>query len=88
MRILGFIIANEMDEFLAEFDDTPEYTSAVWSIVSNLAKVYSNPEKAGRVASKVKTPYKKWVCRLSENDFQFFVEVAGEDVPPWIEKHH
>lgn len=88
MKKLGFIIANENEEFLAEFEDTTEYTSVGWSIVLDLAKVYSNPEEAGCVARKVKTPYKKWVCLLSENKSQLIVTVAGDDVPPWIEKHH
>lgn len=88
MKELGFIVANEIEEFLSAFEDTPEYTRAAWSVLPDLAKVFSNPEEAGRVARKIQTPYKKWVCLLSENESQLIVTVAGEDVPPWIKKHH
>lgn len=88
MKKLGFIVANELEEFLTLFEDTPDYTRAVWSKELDLAKVYSNPREAGLVARKTKSPYKKWVCLLQESESQLIVTVAGDDVPPWMEKHH
>ena len=83
-KILGFIIANELEEFLVSYKDTEESTSVLWSRIPDLAKVFSDPEEAGRLSSTIYSPYKRWVCRLSDIGSQLIVEVSGDDVPPWI----
>lgn len=84
MKKLGFVIANEIEEFLSEFIDTEEYTGAVWSPFPILAKLYSNSEEAFRVSCMIHSPYKRWVCLLLETESQLIVTVAGDDVPSWI----
>lgn len=88
MKKLGFIIANEIEEFLHDYIDTDEYTRVAWTIDIHLAKVFKTSDEANRVARLVRTPFKKWVCQFSETKSQFVVTVKGDDVPPWIEKHH
>lgn len=84
MRKLGFIIANDREEFLADYQETEELSSRSWSRIPDFSKVFRKRENAISVVKNLPDTYKYWVLNLYETESQFSVAYEGNDPPPWI----
>lgn len=86
IKEVGFIIANEREEFLHSVNAKPGlYQALGWSPVSDFAKVYSTRALAVDEANKLDVSYPVWVLLLLESEGQFAVGSDDENRPPWLD---
>ena len=92
MKRLGFVIANELEEYLSSFYETSDSIHTCWLKIdhpnrlhSQLIKVFPTKKKALLSFKKIHTTHKLWVMSLYETANQFVVSTSGDDVPSWIE---
>jgi hypothetical protein len=91
VKRLGFVIANDLEEYLAVFQNMPGLSGNYWTRVQlsnilymDLLKIYPTKKKANIAIKQIKTSHKTWVLPLYSTGFQVFVSFIGEDGPPWI----
>lgn len=84
-KFLGYVIANEREEYLHFFKQTSSYTKRVWVPLPVFAKRYGDRTRALRDCKRLSTTRRTWVLELFETATQFFVSFDEEDdPPPWI----
>ena len=89
MKKLGFIIANEIEEFLANYSVNEGSIARSWAIVPDLAMVFSTRKNALKVVEKLDYSSKLYVLELHENNKQYAVLAhESEDPPKWIKQYH
>jgi hypothetical protein len=77
---LGFIVANDAEEFLAHYDEN----ALLWSATPELAKVYPSRKKAENVVLELEYKTRLWVLSLFEHKHQLIVGSDSDERPQWL----
>jgi len=85
MKRLGFVIVNDLEEYLAVFQNRSNFSKTCWAKIPDIALIYPTRQKAISAIRSISTSHKLWVLSLYETATQFAVSALGDDVPPWIE---
>lgn len=81
---VGFVIANDLEQYLEASSDQGSGLSRVWTCTPEFAHVYSNRSQADQVAKKLADFYPVWVLVLLESKGQFAVEPNKGLNPSWL----
>jgi hypothetical protein len=82
---LGFIIANNDEEFLVAWRRRPGSYGNAWTSFPDLAHLFPSPELASNVIKVMDFYSKLWVLSLFElPDGQIFVGSNDEKKPEWL----
>jgi hypothetical protein len=85
MKKKGYIIANENEEFLAEWQENELTRLTKWAKTPELALIFHKKNYAEKVINAM--PDKKlWICELLENKRQLAVACEYEDAPEWLKQ--
>ena len=85
MKRLGFVIANDLEEYLAVFHNKPESSVKCWAKIPDIALIYPTRKKALSAINCICTPHKLWVLSCYETATNFIcVSAIGEDHPSWM----
>ena len=84
MKHIGYIIANEREEFLHAYEYANGMEKRGWSLTPELAKTYTTRMKAQKIADKM--DYRPvWVLELLDTGTQLVVASDDEiNRPAWL----
>jgi hypothetical protein len=84
MKHIGYIIANDREEFLHSYKCTNGIESRGWSLTPEMAKIYNTRAKAQNIANKM--DYRPvWVLELLDMENQLVVASDDEvNRPTWL----
>ncbi len=85
MRKLGFVIANDREEFLVYEGGNSSAWARAWSPLPSMAKAYTRRE-AEKLANSLEVPYPVWVLQLIETDNHYLVSSANGSGPDWLHR--
>ena len=86
MKKKGFVIANDKEEFLAEFKHNADYSLRKWAITPELALVFHSRLKAQEAVKNIQDDvnYRLWILELFDMGKQLAVGTEDEDKPDWL----
>lgn len=82
----GFIVANENEEFLAEYNFRRGAIMRAWTIFPHLAYIFPSPKEAKDICDKLESQYNLYVLGIEETKTQFMVFTLEENdpIPSWL----
>ena len=83
MKKLGFVIANEIEEYLVEEHVYPDRFDNGWSRLVDLAMIYRTKGRLYSVVKRLHTVHKLYALELFDTGTRFMVRTV-DDVPSWI----
>lgn len=84
MKRKGYVIANENEEFLAEWKESDLGRLLKWSQTPEFALIFHDKKHAKKAIDKL-TDKKLWILVLLENKKQYAVGSDEEDKPHWLD---
>lgn len=86
MRKLGYVIVNDDEEYLADYQDRGGVRVRWWARVPDFARVFSTRSKASDVLKKMAHHSRLWILELHETDRQLAVVSGEEKRPEWLNR--
>jgi len=83
---LGYVIANENEEFLHSFKADNFHTITAWTRNPALAFRHKTSRLCQERIKRLNGKNSLWEMELLETDSHFLVGSSSENVPPWIVK--
>jgi hypothetical protein len=74
MKLLGFIIANDYEEFLESYSIRGDIQVRSWSRIPDIARLFKTRNQASIYVKKMALPYRTWILKLYDNGRYFVVE--------------
>jgi hypothetical protein len=87
MNKLGFVIANDAEEYLLKYDITPHGTLSAWSSVPKavgFALRFETRREVKKVIKSLPSSGPLWRLELFETDLHFFVATNSPHKPNWL----
>jgi hypothetical protein len=84
MRKLGFVIANEREEYLVQEHEYFDRFDNGWSKLVDLAMIYRTRSRLNSVLKRLHTVHKLYVLELFDTGKRFMVRTVDDEVPSWI----
>jgi hypothetical protein len=84
MKKLGYVIANDEEEYLNSYCIKPDSISRAWSPLCSYAKVFQTKTHAQKVIQRLDVLVQLWVLELYENERHLIVTTEQENVPKWL----
>jgi hypothetical protein len=86
MKKLGFIIANDNEEFLHKYFVSEDSSGRAWSITPELALIFRTRAKAEAAFKELEkeVDYRLWILVLFETKKQLMVGSDEDIVPDWL----
>jgi hypothetical protein len=84
VKKIGYVIANQDEEFLQAYRIKPAYIYRVWTGFCCDAKVFHTQAKALSIVKKLENQYPLWVLELYESPSQFIVSTDQAEKPKWL----
>lgn len=89
MKKLGFIIANDGEEFLSNYSADKGSIARSWAMIPDFAMVFRTRQHALKAVEKLEYSSRLYVLELHENNMQYAVAAYEEEDPPlWLMKCH
>lgn len=92
MKRLGFVIANELEEYLS-YSETDRYHSHnIWCstycgrMFIEMIRVFPTLSECRELISNIETHSKIWILALYETKSRYCVSSIGEDCPSWLKR--
>jgi hypothetical protein len=82
MKQLGYVIANEREEYLEKYVETPGSVVKGWTPNPGASRRFPTRKRADDIAKRIDN-HRCWVVALHENASRYAVVFEGEDPPPW-----
>jgi hypothetical protein len=80
-RKLGYVVANDREEFLVYIGGSPGVSNRTWSLNPAMARIYTRSD-AVRIARELGVSY--WSLEISETASQYIVTGNGNNSPEWL----
>lgn len=81
---IGFVIANEHEEFLHAWKRHPGYSLTGWALSPARAHVFQTREHASNVIRVLEYHSKLWILDLFDSPGQFVVSTESRNRPQWL----
>lgn len=86
LKEVGFVIANDREEFLHSSKTQPGLRQVRgWTLILDFAKVYPTRALALEEVKRLDVPYPVWVLILLESEGQIAVASDDENGPSWLD---
>lgn len=92
MKRLGFVIANDIEEYLLSSSNSDNYSINLWYrfpsgiLNPDNLRIFSSSKDAQDFVRHIDSSHKIWVLVLFETHNQYAVSSLGNDAPGWISK--
>jgi len=81
---IGYVIANDNEEFLV-FDQTTRHSSSrAWSVLPDLAQLFPSRRLAEKSAKLLDVENPLWVLQLIETPDNYLIRSESKDRPSWL----
>jgi hypothetical protein len=81
----GYIIANEHEEFVAEFKPGDGFQVVAWTSSPSKAMVFRTQEHCRKAIMAIGTDkYSLWEMTIKETETQYEVDCSCDVLPPWF----
>ena len=81
---IGFVIANDDEEFLHAWKRHPGYSLMGWALSPARAHVFQTREHASNVIRLLEYHSKLWILDLFDSPGQFVVSTESRNRPQWL----
>ena len=79
VKKIGFIIVNDNEEFLMDYQGQGGVASYQWSRIPDLSQIFYTQNQATRIVKKMEDSYQLWVLGLYETEENLFVVFPCEE---------
>lgn len=91
MKFLGYVIANDREEYLHAFEDTSAHTLKVWAVLPDFALIFGTVIEARKVLGRLrKHPGRGGFCyvlELYDAGSRWVVKTSKAIKPKWLTNH-
>ena len=88
MKFIGYVIANDHEEYLNSFEHTHAYTLKTWAALPDFARVFSTAIDARKVLNRLrKHPGQGGICyvlELWDSGTEWMVSTQKSIKPKWL----